>query len=220
MVTSAARSVFPRFRANLIAFILASVFCGFPASSQPVFAADTAAAEAGDASQKHEDNPGLLSIHPGAAIWNLMIFLSVLAILGIFVWPQILAGLQARDNKIRADLESAESANRDAQLALAGYQRQISEAQDEVRQMLAEARRDAETVGVKIVEEAKADAQRQRERAVADIEAAKNVAIGQLASQTSDLAISLARQVVGRELKTSDHADLIRQALDGLPSRN
>lgn len=168
----------------------------------------------------HHEPPGLLSANPGAAIWNLLIFLAVLLVLGVFVWPQILAGLQARENKIHADLQGAETANREAQAALAGYQRQLNEAQDQVRQMLAEARRDAEQVGAKIVEEAKADAQRQRDRAVADIEAAKNVAIGELAGQTSDLAMSLARQVVGRELNAKDHADLIQQALDRMPSRN
>jgi F-type H+-transporting ATPase subunit b len=30
----------------------------------------------------------------------------------------------------------------------------------------------------------------------------------------------VAKQVVGRELKPEDHADLIRQALDRLPSNN
>lgn len=166
------------------------------------------------------EGPGLLSANPGAAIWNLLIFLTVLTILGVFVWPQILAGLQAREAKIHADLHSAEDANRQAQAALAGYQKQLSDAQDQVRQMLAEARRDAEGVGAKIVEEAKADAQRQRERALSDIEAAKNVALGELAGQTSEMAIALARQVVGRELKASDHADLIQKSLERLPSRN
>ena len=43
--------------------------------------------------------------------------------------------------------------------------------------MLAEARKDGEATGQRIVEEAKAEAERQRERAVADIETAKKVAL-------------------------------------------
>ncbi len=166
------------------------------------------------------DQPSLLSLNPGAAVWNLLIFLLVLTILGIFVWPKILEGLQAREDKIHSDLDAAKQASEAAQASLAEYQKQLSEAQETVQSMLAEARRDAEQVGAKIVAEAKADADRQRERAVSDIEAAKVVAIGELASQTSDLAMSLARQVVGRELNEGDHADLIRQSLDKLPSRN
>ncbi len=70
------------------------------------------------------------------------------------------------------------------------------------------------------VEEAKDEAARQRDRAVAEIETAKKVAISDLAGQTSDMAINVAKQVVGRELKADDHADLIRQSLDRLPSNN
>ena len=86
--------------------------------------------------------------------------------------------------------------------------------------MLSQARQDAEASGQRIVEEAKEEAVRQRERAVAEIETAKKVALSDLAGQTSDLAIGVAQQVLGRELKAEDHADLIRQSLDRLPSNN
>ncbi len=86
--------------------------------------------------------------------------------------------------------------------------------------MLADARKDSEASGQRIVEEAKAEAGRQRDRAIAEIETAKKVAISELAGQTSDMAIQVAKQVVGRELKAADHADLIRQSLDRIPSNN
>lgn len=170
--------------------------------------------------QGSAEAPPLLNIDFGSAIWNLLIFLIVLAILGKFVWPHILAGLQAREDKIHSDLQGAEKANQEAKRMLAQYQTQLDEAQGKVQEMLAEARRDAERVGARIVEEAKGDADRQRQRALADIQAAKTVAITELADQTSELAISLARQVVGRELNASDHAELIRQSLARIPSRN
>ena len=86
--------------------------------------------------------------------------------------------------------------------------------------MLTSARKDAESAGQRIVEDAKAEADRQRERAVNEIDTAKKVAISELAGQTSDMAIQVAKQVVGRELKADDHADLIRKSLERLPSNN
>ena len=53
-----------------------------------------------------------------------------------------------------------------------------------------------------------------------EIDTAKKVAISELAGQTSDMAIQVAKQVVGRELKADDHADLIRKSLERLPSNN
>ena len=174
----------------------------------------------GDTDHADHEMPPLLSINLGSAVWNLFIFLLTLLILGVFVWPQILAGLQAREDKIHADIAGAEKANAEAKAALATYQSQLAEAQTKIQEMMADARKNAERVGAEIVEQAKVDAERQRQRALADIEAAKAVAITELAGQTSDLAISLARQVVGRELNANDHAELIRQSLDRLPSQN
>ena len=154
------------------------------------------------------------------AICNIAIFLGVFAILAKFVWPVILDGLQARENKIHDDLESAQKANVDAKALLADYQAKLDDAASQVQSTLAEARKDGEATGQRIVAEAKEEAERQRERAVADIETAKKVALSELAGQTSDMAINVAKQVVGRELKADDHADLIRQSLDRLPSNN
>ena len=178
------------------------------------------AEESGEAGADKAPTPQLLQLDMGSAVVNLAIFLGVFAILAKFVWPVILGGLQAREDKIHGDLAAAEKANEEAKTLLADYQSQLDGAAEQVQQMLAEARRDAEASGQRIVEEAKAEADRQRERALADIETAKKVALSDLAGQTSDMAISVAKQVVGRELKADDHADLIRKSLDRLPSNN
>ena len=86
--------------------------------------------------------------------------------------------------------------------------------------MLAEARRDAEANGQKIIDQAKAEAVAQRERVVAEIENAKKVAMADIAAQTSGMAMQVARGVIGRELSADDHADLIAQAMQRLPSQN
>jgi F-type H+-transporting ATPase subunit b len=171
----------------------------------------------------HADPPGtppLLQIDIGSAICNLAIFLGVLAILSKFVWPAILGGLQAREQKINGDLEAAEKANRDAKSLLNSYQAKLDDAASQVQSMLASARKDAEASGQRIVDAAKQEADRQRERAIGEIETAKKVALSEIAGQTSDMAIQVAKQVVGRELRADDHADLIRQALKRLPSNN
>lgn len=188
-------------------------------SDTALFAADKAAGDHAG----HQDPPGtppLLQFDAGSAIANIAIFLGVFAILSKFVWPVILDGLKARESKIRTDLEAADHANQEAKALLSSYQTKLDEAASQVQSMLAEARKDSEASGQRIIDEAKAEAERQRVRALADIETAKKVAIADLAGQTSDLAMQVARKVVGRELKADDHADLIRQSLDRLPSNN
>lgn len=168
----------------------------------------------------HAEAPVLLSFDIGSAVCNLLIFLGVLGVLSKFVWPVILGGLQAREDKIFDELKDAEKAKAEAQSLLADYQHKLEGAATEVQAILSEARNDATASGQRIIDEAKDEAERQRERVVAEIETAKKVALADLAGQTSDLAIGVAQQVIGRELKAEDHAELIRQSLDRLPSNN
>lgn len=166
------------------------------------------------------DQPFLLRVDPGAAIWNLVIFLLVFGVLSKFAWPPILDGLRAREDKIRGDLENAERVRGEAEAVREDYQNKLDDAQTQVQSMLTEARNDAEQTKAKILEEAKAEADRYRDRAVAEIETAKASAVSDMANLSSGIALQLAQQVVGRELNQNDHADLIQKSLENLPSTN
>lgn len=231
MLTAPSFSLFRHRLSPMRSLVMAFAFIGFAAAMTPMVHADeTVGADAAEVDHDHGDShgghsdeagvPPLLQVDLGSAICNLAIFLTVLAILSKFVWPVILDGLKAREQKIHGDLVAAEKANAEAKLLLQDYQVQLDEASTKVQTMLADARKDAEANGQKIISESKAEAERQTQRALADIETAKKVALADLAGQTSDMAMAVAGQVVGRELNAEDHSELIRQTLDRLPSNN
>lgn len=166
------------------------------------------------------DKPALLQFDAGSAIVNIAIFLGVFFILSKLVWPVILNALEARDSKIRTDLESAHQANVDAKALLGQYEAKLADASGQVQAMLTEAKKASELERQRIVGEARSECDAQRVRTLAEIEQAKKVAMSELATKTSDMALSVARRIVGRELKADDHAELIRQSLERLPSRN
>jgi len=214
-------SLFGRFTlvAAMVMLMGIAVTPAFAAEEEVSAAAEVHGAEGHD-DHGHAASPPLLQIDFGSAVCNLAIFLGVFAILSKFVWPVILGGLRAREDKIHGELQHAEQANLEAKSLLSQYQSKLDEAAGQVQAMLAEARKDAEASGRRIVDEAKSEAERQRDRAIADIETAKKVALADLAGKTSDMAIYVAKQVVQRELRADDHADLIRQSLERLPSNN
>ena len=53
-----------------------------------------------------------------------------------------------------------------------------------------------------------------------DIATAKNAAVQEIAEQSADLAFTLARKLIQKELNPDDHAALIRESLDQFPSEN
>lgn len=178
------------------------------------------AAVAAEAAEDPAGTPPLLQFDTGSAIVNIAIFLIVFVILSTLVWPVILRGLEMRDNRIRDDLEGAHLANQQARQLLAQYEAQLADASSQVQKMLSEAYQASEEERQRIVAEARSESEVARQRALADIEQAKKVAVSELAGATTDMALKLARGIIGRELQPEDHTDLIRQSLDRLPSNN
>jgi F-type H+-transporting ATPase subunit b len=167
---------------------------------------------------KMQGNP--MEFRSDGAIFSLIVFLCLLAVLGIFAWKPIAAGLADREATIAKSLEDAKKAADMAAASMKEYQAKIATAQTEAATLLSDARKTAESAGQRILAEAKAEAERQRDRALSDIEAAKQAALSDLAGKSTDMAFGLARRVVGRELNVNDHQKLIQEALEQMPSRN
>ncbi len=154
------------------------------------------------------------------AIFSLIVFLMLLAVLGMFAWKPISEGLAKREAFIAKALEDAKKASETATATMKEYQAKIEAAQTQAADIVSEARKAAESSGQRILAEAKSEAERQRDRALADIETAKQAALSELAGKSTDMAFGLARRVVGRELNQNDHQKLIQDALASMPNRN
>ena len=154
------------------------------------------------------------------AIATVVVFAVLLGLLTAFAWKPIAAGLEKREKTILANIKNAEQAAKDAAAKLVEYEAKLSAAAQEAQQILADARKDAETAGQRLLTAAQEEATRQRERAVSEIDAAKRVALNELAERSTDVAMTLASRIVGREVKSGDHQGMIQDMLKQLPSKN
>lgn len=154
-----------------------------------------------------------VQIVPDTLLFSFIIFGVLLAILYKFAWGPIVEGLELREKKMADDIEGARLANEKAQSQLQAYEAKIAGAESEAAALIAEAKNDALAAKDKIMTEASDEAQRTKDRALADIEAAKNAAVRDLAETSVDSAVSLAGSIVGRSLDKSDHKDLIEKSI-------
>jgi F-type H+-transporting ATPase subunit b len=181
--------------------------------------------------EHHEDNDpthanvsdatwSLVQFRGDLALFSAIVFLLLLAGLTSVAWKPIMLGLEKRERGIADRIAHAERAAKEADARLAEYESKLSAAAHEATQIVAEARKDGEAAGQKLVASAQEEATRLKERALADIESAKRVALGELATQSSDIAMALARRVVGHEVRAEDHQGMIQEMLAKLPSNN
>lgn len=146
-------------------------------------------------------------------IFSLVIFAILLVVLMKYAWKPIMEGLDNREKSIAEDIENARLAHEQAQAQLASYEEKMAAAHDEAAAVIAEAKNDAIAAKEKIMAEAAAEAQRTRDRALADIETAKNAAVRELAESSVNSAVGLAGSIVGRSLNKQDHSDLIEKSI-------
>jgi F-type H+-transporting ATPase subunit b len=146
------------------------------------------------------------------------------AVLWKFAWGPISVALEKREHAIAENIASAQRSQEEAKEMLAQYEKKLAGAADQVREMLDEARRDAEHTKLQIVAEAKAAAQAEHERGMRDIRTATDAAVKELSERSTDLAIQLAGKVIASKLTPEERSRLVQDSLGkfaaSTPSKN
>jgi len=176
--------------------------------------------DAGEHAGAHGATPSPISVDPDLALVTLAVFVVLLAVLWKFAWGPIAEALERREKSVADQIAAAERSHQAAQQLLAEHQAKLAGATGEIKQLLDQARRDAESMKQQVLTEAQVAASAERDRAVREIDVAKSAALHELAQRSVDTAVSLAGRIVGRQLSSQDHAELIRDALTQFPSQN
>ena len=140
----------------------------------------------------------------GLFIWQIAIFVGLIFLLKKFAWKPILDAVNDREEGIKNALLSAENARKEMQNLQADNQRILQEARLERDNML----KDAREMKEKMVADAKNEAQVQGlkmiEQAKAAIESEKNAAMAELKLQVSTLSLSIAEKILKDELSNKE----------------
>ena len=147
------------------------------------------------------------------ATYTVIVFLGLFGLLYKFAWGPISEGLDKRESGIRQSIADAESAREQAATMLAEHEAKLAGVQEEVKEILAEARRDAEHTKNEIMAAAQSEAEATRDRALGDIERARDQALKDLFDQVSTQVTAATEHVLGRSLDAADQQRLIAEAL-------
>jgi F-type H+-transporting ATPase subunit b len=147
-------------------------------------------------------------------IWGGITFVLLFLLLRKFAYPAIKEGLRARTERIRADLEGAETAKAEATAVLDQYNAQLRDARSEASRIIEEARQSADALKRDQESRVQAEIAETRARAAADVESAKQQAIADASDEIAALAVGAAEIVVKRNLDQAAQVQLIEDYIN------
>ncbi|HEX9996809.1 MAG TPA: F0F1 ATP synthase subunit B [Abditibacterium sp.] len=154
-----------------------------------------------------------LGIEPRFILISLVGFLVLLFVLMKFAFGPIAATLQARQDKIKGDLDEAQ-ARRDEMVALQkDYESRLAQIEDEARDKIQAAVKEAQSARDQILSKAHSDAQAIVLRGQEEAQSERAKLLVESRNQIVDLATLMARQSAKENLSAAGHAGLIDDAI-------
>jgi F-type H+-transporting ATPase subunit b len=167
---------------------------------------------------KKEEESGTFLVSPdvGLMIWTLLVFGISLYILKKAVFPRIQAALDKRQKVIEESIDAAERTRVEADELLAEYRERLAKAREQAEEIVARARKAAETTEKQAVEDAKAKTDELLEQSKRDIQAETRRAIQEIRNEVADLTILATEKVTRKTLTDDDQRRLVEEALSEL----
>lgn len=193
---------------------------GLQVCTSGAWAAEPAHHEGAAAEQGEHHEGGLpMDWKRDLALFSLVTFVVYLVVLRVGAWGPLQKGLNERERRIRQDIADAEANRVKSEALIAEREKKLATVQDEIRELLAEARRDAERMKQDIVTTAQREADTTRQRAIADIERSRDQALAELFDFISGNVVNATERVIGRSLNSTDHERLVSEALSEMNVR-
>ena len=158
----------------------------------------------------------IFSLNFGLMIWTWVLFLLTLGILAWKVFPLISGGLEERQRKIQEAIDSAREDREEARRLVEEQTRELQIARQEAQGLLDETRdaagrlrqelvADAETEKAQILERARREMDRERERVLA-----------RLRAETVDISLAAAERLIKARLDSEDNRRLVQDYIESL----
>ena len=160
-------------------------------------------------------NP-LNSVTPGLMIWTIVCFLITLFVLKKWAFGPIQKMIDERREQIRRSIEAADAARDESRKLLEEHRQLIAQARGEAEAILTEARRTRESMEQRMREETEAERQRRLEETRKEIAAETARALEQIRAEVAELTLEAASRVVGRSLSADQDRELIAEAVGAL----
>jgi F-type H+-transporting ATPase subunit b len=162
-----------------------------------------------------EEEGGSFLVSPGLGlmIWTLIFFLATMWLLSKVAFPRIQEALDKRAKAIAESLDAAERSKKESEELVAEYRARLKEAREQADDIVARARKSADTAKAQAAEEGKAKREELVAAARRDIEAETRRSLERIRKEVADLTVLTTEKVARKSLTGEDHKRLVDEAL-------
>jgi F-type H+-transporting ATPase subunit b len=162
-----------------------------------------------------EDSGGSFLVSPalGLMIWTLVVFLFTMYVLSKLAFPRIQEALDKRATAIRDSIDQAEKTREEADQILEEYRARLREAREQADEIVARARKAAETTTSQAAQEGRDKREELLAAARRDIEAETRRSLERIRKEVADLTVLTTEKVTRKALTGEDQKRLVDEAL-------
>ena len=146
-------------------------------------------------------------------IWTLLVFGFTMYVLSKVAFPRIQEALDKRANAIRESIDQAEKTREEADKILEEYRARLKEAREQADEIVARARKAAETTKTQAADEGREKREELLAAARRDIEAETRRSLERIRKEVADLTVLTTEKVTRKSLSGDDQKRLIDEAL-------
>jgi F-type H+-transporting ATPase subunit b len=157
------------------------------------------------------EQQNLFSGNIADALWTVISFFLLLAVLLKFAWKPILNSLKARQEHIEQEIKSAENTRKQAENLIEEYKQRGHKIIEDATAAAQQSQRE-------LIEETRKETQLIKLRAQDDVRHAMIAASEHLWNEAADMMLSLGNEVLGRTITAQDNERLIREAIEKINS--
>jgi F-type H+-transporting ATPase subunit b len=160
-------------------------------------------------------NP-LIEVSTGLMIWTLLCFGITFFVLRKFAFGPVQNLIDERRKRIREALDEADHARAEARKLLEQHKQLMAQARGQAEEILVETRQIAEAQGKRMRDELEADRKRRLEETTKQIQSETARALEQIRAEVGELTVIATEKVTGKVLDDADQRRLIEEAIGEL----
>ena len=156
----------------------------------------------------------------GNTLVVLVSFLILLLLLKKFAWKPVTEMMEKRSETIANDLDGAEQAQKKANELVAEQQNKLAALQQESSKIIEQAQINAARMEKEMIQEAKDSIAQLKKQAEMDISFERQQALDEAKNEISVLSLQIAEKLIGKELDSTTHAELVDEFIERLADSN